>query len=198
MRFLKKIYIHRHLRNSKTKELDFDQNKGLIITTINYLIITLFHQWVEALHLRPGGHSYTRLCYPSASTNLWNWPCNGVSHHLHYFANLNGTRPAKHNPKMVYANCYGAENDTVKWRFEHYASNLFCYVVPLKCMRWKMKTPIFEEKRRRHMSEKYTLSTLFGHGCVASHVASDFRRPPPPGGGGGDFGHLSLFLLWVF
>ena len=30
------------------------------------------------------------------------------------------------------------------------------------------------------MSENHTLSTLFGHGCVASHVVSD-TPPPPPG-----------------
>ena len=29
------------------------------------------------------------------------------------------------------------------------------------------------------MSEKHTLSTLFGHGCVASHVVSDPPPPPP-------------------
>ena len=48
----------------------------------------------------------------------------------------------------------------------------------------KWKTPLFKEQNRRRqsrrMSEKHTLSTFvfyfFGHGCVASHVAT----PPPP------------------
>ena len=35
-----------------------------------------------------------------------------------------------------------------------------------------------KRRQRRCLTEKHTLSTLFfGHGCVASHVASE---PPPP------------------
>ena len=46
------------------------------------------------------------------------------------------------------------------------------------------KTPLFKGKRpRRRMAEKHTFDAFFfGHGCVASHVASDPLPPPPPPG----------------
>ena len=66
---------------------------------------------------------------------------------------------------MAYFNCYGAEKVTLKQVFL-----TFCYVVPLKWDgKWK-NTPFFKGKG----------NAFFGHGCIASHVASDPPPPPPP------------------
>ena len=75
------------------------------------------------------------------------------------------------------------------WCWERYPKMAFWISVSNNLLRgtpkvrWRMKKKnLFKGKRRRrHMAEKiHPFDAFFGHGCIASHVATDPPPPPPP------------------